>query len=359
MSETSRRLCFACRNAVDSDEQFVLARGRQRLAHCSEACVRETLGSGAAPATRSRLHVIASATVAALVLVGGWTVWRHRAPQPRSIALSWVDVTWDKVARAEPSYYGPAWPPTDATWSFAFDRRVGVSAAGPGAPRAGRRRSPFATDPHAASDAAPRPARRRARPLRGRAGRRALGRARLRGARRRRRSRARPAADEPGGVYLRLAHFGGMVFTHYFHLAAIPRGWCGALGQSRRRHRSGRRHRRQRAPGCIRALRALGAARPPTAGGLLGSEPAHDDWPLRVPRTAPSPAWSPPPTRWRSRAATAATSRPRCARSAGSRLPQKLSERAAGDELAHELRAGLRDEHRSGGRVCDDRAAPR
>ena len=28
MSETSRRLCFACRNAVDSDEQFVLARGR-------------------------------------------------------------------------------------------------------------------------------------------------------------------------------------------------------------------------------------------------------------------------------------------------------------------------------------------
>ena len=30
--------------------------------------------------------------------------------------------------------------------------------------------------------------------------------------------------DEPGGVYVRLAHFGGMVFTQYFHLAAIPRG---------------------------------------------------------------------------------------------------------------------------------------
>jgi murein DD-endopeptidase MepM/ murein hydrolase activator NlpD len=30
--------------------------------------------------------------------------------------------------------------------------------------------------------------------------------------------------DEHGGGYVRIAHFGGMVFTQYFHLAAIPRG---------------------------------------------------------------------------------------------------------------------------------------
>ena len=37
--------------------------------------------------------------------------------------------------------------------------------------------------------------------------------------------RAAPGgADEHGGGYVRIAHLGGMVFTHYFHLAAIPRG---------------------------------------------------------------------------------------------------------------------------------------
>jgi len=30
--------------------------------------------------------------------------------------------------------------------------------------------------------------------------------------------------DQRGGQYVRVAHFGGMVFTQYFHLAAVPRG---------------------------------------------------------------------------------------------------------------------------------------
>ena len=220
MSETSRRLCFACRNAVDSDEQFVLARGRQRLAHCSEACVRETLRKWRRARTRSRLHVIASATVAALVLVGGWTVWRHRAPQPRSIALSWVDVIWDKVARPEPTYYGPAWPPTDADWSFAFDRaRWAYPLPGPSrrAPAADDRL--FATDPHPHRTVCRTP---------GTCGVALGGQlwgehvyAALDGVV----DRAAPGgADEHGGGYVRIAHLGGMVFTHYFHLAAIPRG---------------------------------------------------------------------------------------------------------------------------------------
>ena len=51
------------------------------------ACARRC-GSWRAPGRGRACRVIASATVAALVLVGGWTVWRHRAPQPRSIALS-------------------------------------------------------------------------------------------------------------------------------------------------------------------------------------------------------------------------------------------------------------------------------
>ena len=33
----------------------------------------------------------------------------------------------------------------------------------------------------------------------------------------------REGNEERGGIYVRLSHFGGMVFTQYFHLAAIPR----------------------------------------------------------------------------------------------------------------------------------------
>src|SRR5437764_5914985 len=122
MSGTASRLCFACGNAVDAGEQFVLADGRQRQPHCSEACVRETVRRGRAARARLRWRATASLTVAALLLGGGWTVWRHRAPQRRSIALSWVEIGWDKPVRPEPIYYGPAWPPTDADWMFAFER---------------------------------------------------------------------------------------------------------------------------------------------------------------------------------------------------------------------------------------------
>jgi len=220
MSETSRRLCFACRNAVDSDEQFVLARGRQRLAHCSQACVRETLGKWRRARARSRLRLAAGATVAALLLAGAWTVQRHRMPQPRSIALSWVDTKWDTTAAPGPTYYGPAWPPTDADWAFAFDRaRWAFPLPGP------LRRVPVADDRLFATDPHPHPTVCRKRGVCGVAlGGHLWGEhvyAALDGVV----DRAAPGgADEHGGGYVRIAHLGGMVFTHYFHLAAIPRG---------------------------------------------------------------------------------------------------------------------------------------
>ena len=172
--------------------------------------------------TRSRLHAIAGATVAALLLAGGWTVWRHRAPQPRSISLSWVDVIWDKPARRRNRRTsGPAWPPTDDDWLFAFDRaRVGLPAAGPVAPRAGRRRSPVRDRSAPASDAVCRTPGTCGVALGGQLwGEHVY--AALDGVV----DRAAPGgADEHGGGYVRIAHLGGMVFTHYFHLAAIPRG---------------------------------------------------------------------------------------------------------------------------------------
>ena len=102
MSGTASRLCFSCGEAVPAGEQFVLADGRRRQAHCSEACVRETVRRRRAARRRFRLKLGGVGALAALLLVGGFTLLRHRAPKPRSIALSWVDVQWDKPTRPEP-----------------------------------------------------------------------------------------------------------------------------------------------------------------------------------------------------------------------------------------------------------------
>jgi len=221
MRGTARRLCFACGNAVEADEQFVLARGRERVPHCSEGCVRATLGVRRARRWRSRLRVTAGATLVALVAVGVWSIKRHRAQKPRSIALSWTETAWEKsVPQAPTNFFGPAWPPTDADWAFAFDRAAWTYPL-PGPVR----RPPVANDRLFVTDAKPRPAACRAPNVCGVSlGGQLWGEhvfAVLEGVV----DRSVPGGgDDHGGGYVRIAHFGGMVFTHYFHLAAIPRG---------------------------------------------------------------------------------------------------------------------------------------
>ena len=90
--------------------------------------------------------------------------------------------------------------------------------------------------------------------------------------------------DEHGGLYVRLSHRGGTIFTQYFHLAAIPR-WIqpgakvkmgdvvGLLGDSGVKHST-------RAP----ALHRLGQA----VGGAWSSATSTPSrwsrlWPLRMP----------------------------------------------------------------------------
>ena len=167
MSETSRRLCFACRNAVDSDEQFVLARGRQRLAHCSEACVRATLRIWRRARARSRLRVAAAATVAGVLLAGALAVMRHRAPR--------TTMNRAVLGRHQVGDDADGWPDVLRPGLAAHRRRlgvrvqsgaVGVSAARAGAPPAGRRRPPVRDRRAPASDGVP-----QVRRLRRRAGR--------------------------------------------------------------------------------------------------------------------------------------------------------------------------------------------
>ena len=213
--------CVVCGEVAAAAEQLVLARGRQRAVHCSEGCLEETLAERRAAAARRRRRALLGASLAALALAGGWTVWRHHAPRPRSISLSWVDIKPDREAPPQPPGIGPVWPPTDGDWTYAFDRaRWMYPLPGP------VRRAPTATDRILGPEPAhgPTPLCRTAGACSVVLGGELWGEhvyAVMDGVVEFARGGGH---DEHGGGTVRIAHLGGMVFTQYSHLAAVPRG---------------------------------------------------------------------------------------------------------------------------------------
>jgi murein DD-endopeptidase MepM/ murein hydrolase activator NlpD len=206
--------CVVCGDALNFDDQVVLARGRRRLPHCSDVCLRETVARQRIARTVRRRRTALSVSVLALVLAGAWTVRRHRAPPPHSISYAWPETAWEKSPAPQPLYYGPAWPPTDDDWMFAFERASWVYPLPGPARRApapderlfGSGSAHFCRKPHVCGVA--------------------LG-GQLWGEHVYAVQDGiveRTQANAGGGVTVRIAHFGGMVFTQYFHLAAIPRG---------------------------------------------------------------------------------------------------------------------------------------
>ena len=209
--------CVVCGDRLDADSGLVLASGGRRLAHCSEVCLEETVQKQVRARTVRRRWAAAGASVIALALAGGWMAKRHRAPQRSSISYAWPETGWkqDQPAAGPSGLYGPAWPPTDEDWMFAFGR-VSWTHPLPGPAR----RAPIADD-------------RRFNPggicrTSGACGVRLGGQlwgehvyAVLDGVVDRTQGGGN---DDHGGGYVRIAHFGGMVFTHYYHLAAVPRG---------------------------------------------------------------------------------------------------------------------------------------
>jgi hypothetical protein len=215
--------CRVCGGRIVGGERFLLERGRSYEAYCSEACLTASVDRRRRARAALRWRWFGRGAAVALLLLGGRALWQHfRAPRPEAISFEPPEVR-PAPARPEPPLYGPAWPPTDDDWLTAFAQTAWIyPLPGPA------RRSPAAddrilagrgpTDHHPAACREP-----------GRCGvdlggdlwgehvyavhdgvvdhlQRAV------------------AGDERGGVYLRLAHFDGMVFTHYFHLAAVPRG---------------------------------------------------------------------------------------------------------------------------------------
>jgi murein DD-endopeptidase MepM/ murein hydrolase activator NlpD len=190
--------CCVCHDSLAGGERFVLVRNGREELHCSQSClvanVQARQRARAAVARRWLMRVGA----VALVLIGVPKLWhRVRLPQAQSISLVAEDVRPAPPPRPAPVFEGPAWPPTDDDWLFAF-RNTAWSYPLPGPVRhqptiADGRNVDVGADlwgehVYAVHDGT-----------------------------------VDHVQHAGGEVSLRLVHFGGMVFTHYAHLAAVPR----------------------------------------------------------------------------------------------------------------------------------------
>jgi hypothetical protein len=215
--------CFVCQNTVDRSERFVLVRGRRETAYCSEVCLMADVESRRRARAAVRRRWSLRALVVAMIVIGAPHLWhRIRMPRPHLVAFEPPEERPVVPTLPQPIYYGPAWPPTDEDWLTAFDSTPWTYPL-PGPVR----RAPAADDHILAARLSTRkqpPACRTS----GRCG------VDLGGELWGEHVYAvhdgvvehvqHTTGDERGDVYLRISHFGGMVFTHYFHLAAVPRG---------------------------------------------------------------------------------------------------------------------------------------
>jgi len=209
--------CVVCGDRLEADSGLVLASGGRRQAHCSEVCLEETVEKQLRVRTVRRRWAAAGASVVALALAGALVMKRHRAPQRHSISYAWpeTDLKEQSAPGAGLTFYGPAWPPTDDDWTFAFGR-VSWTHPLPGP----ERRAPVADDRRFNPDGICRTSAACGVRLGGQLwGEHVY--AVLDGVVDRTQGGGN---DDHGGGYVRIAHFGGMVFTHYYHLAAVPRG---------------------------------------------------------------------------------------------------------------------------------------
>jgi murein DD-endopeptidase MepM/ murein hydrolase activator NlpD len=194
----SRPTCCVCRDVIAGGARFVLVGPRGEEIHCSQFCLVANVQARQRARAAVRRRWLLRAAAVALVLLGVPTVWhRFRLPQAQSISLVAEDVRPAPPPRPAPVFEGPAWPPTEDDWLFAF-RNTAWSYPLPGPVR----RPPTPADGRNVD----------------------LG-AELWG------EHVYAVHDgvvdhlqhAGGEVSLRLVHFGGMVFTHYAHLAAVPR----------------------------------------------------------------------------------------------------------------------------------------
>ena len=203
-------------------ERFVLLRGRREEVHCSQVCLVANVEGRRLARVALRRRWLLRASAVALIVVGAPELW-HRIRLPQSVSISFDPPEYRPPAepRPEPPMFGPAWPPTDEDWQTAFAHSAWTyPLPGPA------RRAPAADDRILTT----RPSASRPGPVCRVAGKCGvdlggdLWGEHVYAAHDGVVDRVQHlTGDERGDVYVRLAHFGGMVFTHYDHLAAVPR----------------------------------------------------------------------------------------------------------------------------------------
>lgn len=239
--------CARCGGPVDVRTRHLMIDGPAVRTFCSQLCATKpvevvTLAEPPAPRTPLRHLLRIAVGVPMLVFTSGYTQPKPALPlMPLAVATP--------VVPAEPAAFGPAWPPSEKDWAaeIASDawlhpldgpvRRMPIRDARVfGAERPGDRPGEcrgghcgvdlggevWGEPVHAAHDGV-------------------VDRVQ------------RGPNEEHGGLYVRLSHRGGTIFTQYFHLAAIPR-WIqpgvkvkmgeviGLLGDSGVKHSSAHLH---------------------------------------------------------------------------------------------------------------------
>jgi hypothetical protein len=213
--------CHVCGRPVDENDRFVLVRGRRHEPHCSASCLEDNVRLRWIARARGRRRLFMALSLSAIVVGGASAAWRRfHAPQRHAISYAPTEtIAPDPVP--VPVVVGPPWPPTDEQWIAVLDGANGIFPL-PGPIRRGTRVDDRIFGPDAPKNQPP--ARCRAE---GRCGLDLGGElwgehvyAALDGVV----ERVQPDGNQRrGGIYVRLSHFSGMVFTQYFHLAATPR----------------------------------------------------------------------------------------------------------------------------------------
>jgi murein DD-endopeptidase MepM/ murein hydrolase activator NlpD len=218
--------CATCGHVFDDgQDRLLLARdwGTHDL-FCSEACLRRAVRKLHKVQAATQVRWLLRVALAVVAVAGAKTLWQlyHRW-QPRTIAF---DSSPERLRPTAPPRrtmsgptYGPLWPPSDEEWITLFERSAWVY------PLPGPVRDPLANERRIFGPAAPREHPTACRPS-GHCGVNLGGElwgehvyAAADGVVDR---VQRDGSEDPGGAYVRLAHFGGYVFTQYFHLAGIP-----------------------------------------------------------------------------------------------------------------------------------------
>jgi peptidase M23-like protein len=212
--------CPICGSIPYDSERRVLVVGRTRASYCSQACLR--VGVRTLQLARRRARLRRWGVVVSLVLaVAGVGYLRQLMlrylAQHRARPTASAPPPAAPAAPDEPIAFGPKWPPSDEEWLDEFTRATWVyPLPGP------TRRRPVGSRELVTVDAKAPPPRCRSA---GRCGVDLGGELwgeHVYAAHDGVIDRLQRVEDAPGGTWVRVAHWGGNVFTYYFHLAAIP-----------------------------------------------------------------------------------------------------------------------------------------